>query len=107
MTGFYTKAIGSELEARSNSGVLWVLFAGMVLALAGNVYQFVEAERISRDLAQAQREVQTQLADMRELESGTLEQNLRRFDQLNKQIEGLSAQTLKQTKSEVRRMLGE
>jgi hypothetical protein len=96
------------LRARPRSTALWVL---LLIAVAGNIYQFVESQRMARDLAVLRLNVQNQLSEMRELESGALEQNVRRFDELNKKVEGIAAaalvETKLQTRSEVRRLLGD
>jgi hypothetical protein len=75
----------------------------MLISLAGNIYQFVKGERLARDLALMQLNVKRQFAEIRELESGALEQNLRRLDGLNRQVDEITAATLQQARSEVRR----
>jgi hypothetical protein len=91
------------LQTHSHSTILWLLCFGMLIALAGNIYQFVQSERMARDLAVLQLNVQNQFAEMRELQSGALEQNVRRFDEMNKQFAGIRAMT----RAEVRRLLGD
>ncbi len=92
-----------DSTSRSRSIVIWLLFAGIAVALAGNVYQFTQARRLNRDFAAMQEKVRSQFADIRELEAGSLEQNLRRLDEMNKQFEEVTAATLEQARSEVRR----
>ncbi|MBZ5610231.1 MAG: hypothetical protein LAP38_18365 [Acidobacteriia bacterium] len=93
--------------ARSHSMVLGLLCAGTLLALAGNVYQFVEGQRLARSLALVQRNVANQFAEIKEVESGILEQNLRRFDEFSKQFEGMTAANLREARIEVRRSRSE
>ena len=54
-----------------------------------------------------QQKVDKQFADMRELESGTLEQNLRRIDELSRQFEGINRATIQQAQAEIRRTKSE
>jgi flagellar basal body-associated protein FliL len=93
----------NDARTRSRSVLLLILAAGVTLALAGNVYQFTQARRLAHDLAFAQERMARRFAEIREVESGALEQNLRRLDELNKQFEQVTAATLEQARSEVRR----
>ncbi len=83
--------------------VLGVLSVGTLLALAANIYQFKENRRLARDLAEVRNSVQRQFADIKELESGELEQTLRRFDELNKQVQGMTAANLRKARLEMQR----
>ncbi len=83
--------------------VLGLLGIGTLLALAANIYQFKENQRLGRDLAAVQSSVQRQFADIKELESGELEQTLRRFDELNKQVQGATAANLRKARLEMQR----
>jgi len=102
-----SKPSSDALQSRTSSGALWLLIFGLLLALAGDIREFVKVERLERDLAAMQQTVQSQFAEMKELQSGALEQNLRRFDELNKQFEDFRATTRLETRSEVRRLLGD
>jgi hypothetical protein len=101
--GIGSRALRSALQTHTHSTTFRLLCFGMLIALAGNVYQFVQSERMARDLAVLQLNVQNQFAEMRELQSGTLEQNVRRFDELNKRLAGIKAAT----RSEVKKLLGD
>jgi HD-GYP domain-containing protein (c-di-GMP phosphodiesterase class II) len=90
-------------QTRWRSIVIWVLAAGMLLALGGNVYQFIQGKRLTRDFTSLQSNVNKQFAEMRELESSQLEQSLRRIDDLSRQLEGLNQATIQQTEEEIRR----
>jgi hypothetical protein len=103
MPGNGWKASRVALPKHSHSTALRLLCFGMLIALAGNIYQFVQSERMARDLGVLQLNVQNQFAEIRELQSGALEQNVRRFDELNKQFAGIKAAT----RSEVRKLLGD
>ncbi len=98
-----SKASSSGHQTRSRDGVLWLLLLGLLLALAGNAHQFLKTQRMAHDMAQMQQTMQSQFAELRELQSGALEQNVRRFDELNKRFDGLTATT----RAEVRRLLGD
>src|SRR5579864_5587126 len=92
---------------RSYSMAVPVLFLGMLLALAGNVYQFLRAERFEHDVELMQKSTQRQVTDVKEAMSAVLEQNLLRYDELSKQLQGVTATTLEQAKSEVKRSRSE
>src|ERR1700730_17585207 len=92
---------------RSNAVVMLLLFLGMLLALAGNVYQLLRAERFEHEVELMQKSTQRQIADVKEAVSGVLEQNLLRYDELGKQLQGITATTLEQTRSEVKRTRSE
>jgi len=100
---------GTDLKKSSAglAGVVVLLFVGIALALAGNVYQFRESRRLASDLAATQQKMGKQFAEMRELESGQLEQNLRRLDELSQQFDRTNAMTLQQARAEVRRSRAE
>jgi len=71
---------------RSHTGVLWLLFIGMALALAGNVYQFNKSDHLSRDLAASQRNTETQIAKLTDAASAALQQTQQRFNELEDQL---------------------
>lgn len=50
-----------------------------------------------------EKSTQRQVADVKEAISGVLEQNLLRYDELSKQLQGVTATTLEQARSEVKR----
>src|ERR1700676_3892794 len=87
---------------RSYSLVMPLLFAGMLFALAGNVYQALKAARFEHHVDLMQKSTQRQIADVKEAVSGVLEQNLLRYDELNKQLQSVSATAVEQTKAEVK-----
>ena len=87
----------------SHSMVMPLLFLGIALALAGNVNQFLRAKRFERDVNQMQKSTERQIADAKEAISGVFEQNLLRYDELSKQLQGVTATTLEQARSEVKR----
>jgi hypothetical protein len=92
-----------EKPPRPHSLGLWVLSVGMVLGLAGNVYQFVKGDRLSSDLAANQRNTQQEIQRLTETASAAIQLDQQRFDQLKEQLDSTAAATLKQARSEVRR----
>jgi archaellum component FlaC len=87
--------------------LLWLLCVGTTLGMAGNIYQFIRAQRLAQDVDSMQRNTQRQIADMKEAISGVLEQNLLRYDELSKQLQQVGSTTLEQAKSEVNRSRSE
>lgn len=73
-------------QHRSRTGILWLLFIGMALALAGNVYQFHRSDRLSHDLVASQRNTETQIAKLTDAASAVLQQTQQRFDQLESEL---------------------
>ncbi|HUA22333.1 MAG TPA: hypothetical protein VMB25_26490 [Bryobacteraceae bacterium] len=71
---------------RSHTGILWMLFIGMALALAGNVYQFNKSDRLSHDLMASQRNTETQIAKLTDAATTALQQTQQRFDQLEGEL---------------------
>jgi hypothetical protein len=92
-----------EKSHRSHSLGLWILSLGMVLGLAGNVYQYVRSERLSGDLTANQRSTQQEIQKLTETASAAIQLDQQRFDQLKEQLNSSAAATLKQARSEVRR----
>jgi len=85
------------------SAIMPLMFAGIVIALAGNVYQLLKTQRLEHDIDLMHKSTQSQITEAKEAISGVLEQNLLRYDELNKQLQGVTATTLEQARSEVKR----
>jgi len=83
--------------------VLWFLFIGTVLALAGNAYLFMRGEYVKRDLAQMQDNTQAQISKLSEAANSALAENRQRFDTMTDQVKGATSATLQQAKSDVKR----
>jgi len=88
---------------RSHSAVLWLLFIGMVLALAGNVYQFSRTAHLSSDMAANERGTQLEIRKLADSAGTALQLDQQRFDQLKDQLNTSAAATLRQARSEVKR----
>ncbi|HTR39895.1 MAG TPA: hypothetical protein VMH80_28680 [Bryobacteraceae bacterium] len=74
-----------------------------MLSLAGNAYQFIRQQRVEHDLDLRERSSERQIADMKEALSGVLQQDLLRYDELNKQLQTVGASAVAQAKSAVKR----
>ena len=75
----------------------------MVLALAGNVYQFTRSAHLSSDVAANERSTQLEIRKLADSASAALQLDQQRFDQLKDQLNTSAAATLRQARSEVRR----
>ncbi|HTR37977.1 MAG TPA: hypothetical protein VMH80_18840 [Bryobacteraceae bacterium] len=85
---------------RSHTGILWLLFIGMALALAGNVYQFNKSDRLSHDLTQSQRSTEMQIAKLTDAATAALQQTQQRFDQLEDELRTSTSAAVKQARYE-------
>jgi DNA repair exonuclease SbcCD ATPase subunit len=98
-----------EDAPRSNSHgrLLWVLCAGLAIALACNVGQFVKTQRQSRDLGVLQQDTEKQIAKLTDAASTEAQLNQQRFDAmqaaLKADLEGATAAALRQARSDVKR----
>jgi hypothetical protein len=94
-------------RARSHAGMLWVLCAGLAVALACNIGQFVKAQHQSRDLAMVQQTTEKQIATLTDAASTEAQLNQQRFDAmqaaLKADLEGATAAALRQARSEVKK----
>jgi hypothetical protein len=88
---------------RSHSVVLWILAAGMVLALAGNVYQLMRSADLSNDMAANERSTQVEIQKLADTAGAALQLDQQRFDELKGQLDSSAAATLRQARSEVKR----
>jgi hypothetical protein len=86
---------------------LWLLFVGLVISLARNLHQDQRIDGLVRDLASIRQDTQRQLAELREAQSASLEQDLRRLDQLTKQLQKTSVDVMHEATSEVNRTRSE
>jgi uncharacterized phage infection (PIP) family protein YhgE len=93
----------SDNSPRSHAAVLWVLFIGLALALAGNIYQFSRSARLTSDMAANERSTQLEIHKLADSAGSALELDQQRFDQLKDQLSTSAAATLRQARSDVRR----
>jgi hypothetical protein len=93
----------SSNSPRSHSAVLWVLGTGMVLALAGDAYQFSKSAHLSSDMAANEHSTQLEIHKLADSASVALQLDQQRFDQLKDQLDSSAAATLRQARSDVKR----
>jgi uncharacterized phage infection (PIP) family protein YhgE len=93
----------SDQSPRSHTVVLWILFLGLALALAGNIYQFSRSARLASDMAANERSTQVEIGKLADSAGAALQLDQQRFDQLKDQLSTSAAATLRQARSDVRR----
>jgi uncharacterized phage infection (PIP) family protein YhgE len=93
----------SDNSPRSHTAVLWILFVGLALALAGNIYQFSRSARLSNDVAANERGTQLEIRKLADSADAALQLDQQRFDQLKDQLSTSAAATLRQARSDVKR----
>jgi len=93
----------SDQSPRSHTVVLWILFLGLALALAGNIYQFSRSARLASDMAANERSTQVEIGKLADSAGAALQLDQQRFDQLKDQLSTSAAATLRQARSEVKR----
>jgi hypothetical protein len=93
----------SDNSPRSHTAVLWVLFIGLALALAGNIYQFSRSAHLANDVAANERSTQLEIHKLADSADAALQLDQQRFDQLKDQLGSSAAATLQQARSEVKR----
>jgi chromosome segregation ATPase len=87
----------------SHTGILWLLFIGMALALAGNVFQMVKNDNLSREMARIEGAMQGQLAKLSDSTAAGFDVDQQRLADLRNQLQGATDATLRQARSEVKR----
>ncbi len=93
----------SDKSPRSHTAVLWVLCIGLVLALAGNIYQFSRSARLASDMAANERSTQLEIQKLADSAGNALQLDQQRFDQLKDELSNSAAATLRQARSDVKR----
>src|SRR5271154_203650 len=91
----------------SHSKWLWVLSAGLAIALGCNVYQSVQNRHQSRDLALLEQSTEKQIAKLTDATSTEVQVNQQRFDSmqsaLKTDLEGATSAALRQARTELKR----
>ncbi len=75
--------IGSR-PTRFRTGVIVLLLLSLALALAGDAYQFVKSQRMARDVALIQHNLQSQITRLSDATSGGFDVTQHRFEDLKK-----------------------
>ena len=68
------------------NAVLWLLFFAMFISISRNVYQEQKVDRVAQDLSSLRQDSQKQIAELRDAQSASLEQDLLRIDQLSSEV---------------------
>ena len=85
-----------------NAAVLTLLFLGLVLALAGNVYQYKKSRQMGVELSFVQHNLQTQITRLSDATSGAFDVTQHRFEEL-KRLQDSTAAAFIDTRLELRK----
>lgn len=99
----FTDSSDSSKSKNSHTGILWLLAVGMALALAGNVFQLVKNDSMTRDMARIEGVMQGQIAKLSDSTSAGFDVDQQRLTELRNQLQGATDATLRQARSEVKR----
>jgi hypothetical protein len=89
--------------SKGHTGLIAVLSAGLVVALAGDGYLLVQSNQLRDNLAQSQESTQVQMSKLSDATKSLLEQ---RLEAINDQVKGVTdaaSTAVKQARSEARR----
>jgi hypothetical protein len=87
----------------SHNGVLWLLFVGLVLALAGNVYQLVKNDDMAKSMTRIEGTMQSQIAKLSDSTATGFDVDQQRLTELRNQLQGATDATLRQARSDLKR----
>jgi hypothetical protein len=90
LTGNVTSKVARSPRLRPHALVAWFLFLGLLVSLTANVREDRRMNALAADLATVREESQKQIAVLRDAQSGSLEQDLVRLDQLATQVQKTS-----------------
>ena len=94
--------VESSSRARLHTAILMILFLGLAVALVGNVYQFIRADKLARDLAAAQHNLQAQITRLSDATSGAFDVTQQRFLEAKK-LQDSTAAAIKNARAELTR----
>ena len=80
-----------------HAAATWLLLPAILLPL------FIRQQRLEHDLDLGRRSTERQIEDVKEALSGVLQQDLLRYDALNKRLQAISTTAVEQAKSDVKR----
>jgi len=92
-----------ERKPRSHAWAFVILFVAVAAALLGNVYQFARSEHMEREMKLAQVTTERQIGKLTDAVTAAMEENRQRVEALKTDLQGATAATLRQARSEVRR----
>ena len=87
----------------AHTGVIAVLGAGLVIALAGDGYLLLQSNQLRDNLSQSQQTTQTQMSKLSDATKSLLEQRLEAINDQVKDASDAASNALKQARSEARR----
>ncbi len=90
-------------QGKSRTGVIWLLFCGLVLTAAGNLYQLVRSDNLARDVALVRLSTQRDIAKLTNDGVAAVADSQQRFDYLKNQIDGVTDTTMRQARFEFKR----
>ena len=102
----YGTVYGNSRRSRFQSFAIGLLFAGLVLALAGDVYEFVKGEHRSRDMELMQHNLQAQITRLSDATSGAFDVTQQRFESVKKAQDSLALDVIR-ARSESREQGGQ
>ncbi|HLG96165.1 MAG TPA: hypothetical protein VKX49_07625 [Bryobacteraceae bacterium] len=102
----FSSLYSSARRLRLHSIAIVLLFAGLIAALAGDVYEFVRGEHRSRDVELMQHNLQTQITRLSDATSGAFDVTQQRFQNVKNIQDSLASELIKY-RSEWRRDNGE
>ena len=88
---------------KPRTGVIWVLFLGLAIAIGGNIYESMCRDRLESDLASARIATQQQMTKLNDTTKGALLEAQQRFDALESQAQGAADTNLRQVRSELKK----
>ena len=97
-----SNSLESSPRARLHTAILVILFLGLALALVGNVYQFIKADRMSRELSTMQHNLQTQITRLSDATSGAFDVTQARFLE-TKKLQDSTVAALSDARAELKR----
>jgi hypothetical protein len=90
-------------RGRSYAGVIWLLFFGLVLTAAGNLYQLVRSDNLAREVALVRLSTQRDIAKLTNDGTAAVADTQQRFEYLKNQIDGVTDTTMRQARFELKR----
>ncbi|HMD50716.1 MAG TPA: hypothetical protein VKG79_16510 [Bryobacteraceae bacterium] len=95
-------SLESSPRARLHTAILVLLFLGLALALAGNVYQFIKTDKMSGELASMRHNLQAQITRLSDATSGAFDVTEQRFLE-GKKLQDSAAAALSDARAELQR----
>lgn len=98
-----TKDENTDHVSRGHAGIIALLGAGLVVALAGDGYLLVQSNQLRDSLAQSQETTQTQMSKLSDATKSLIEQRLESINDQVKDVTDAASNAVKQARSEARK----